>query len=78
MFKILKNVSTGLAARRKIREHSEKEQFELATSHQKKINELNDKCKKVFGIISILLLSFLLRLSSIISIKRSLEKVEHS
>lgn len=41
------NVSKGINARLELGKKSEKEQMELTKEHIKKINFLNDECRKV-------------------------------
>lgn len=50
MLEILKSILTGLDARIELRKQTEKQQLNLATSHQKKIKELKQECKEVFPV----------------------------
>lgn len=46
---MFKSISTGFDARIELRKQTEKQQLDLATSHQKKIKELKQECKEVFS-----------------------------
>lgn len=49
MLEMFKSISTGFDARIELRKRTEKQQLDLATSHQTKIKELKLECKKVFS-----------------------------
>lgn len=49
MLEMFKSISTGFDARIELRKHTEKQQLDLATSHQTKITKLKEGCNKVFS-----------------------------
>lgn len=46
---MFKSISTGFDARIELRKQTEKQQLDLATSHQTKKQNLKQECKEVFS-----------------------------
>lgn len=49
MLEMFKSISTGFDTRLALGKQTEKQQIDVATSHQKKIKELIQECKEVFS-----------------------------
>lgn len=49
MLEMFKSISTGFDARIELRKQTEKQQLDLATSHQTKKKKLKQECKEVFS-----------------------------